>query len=238
MVDPSSRGFGLHAGLRPVFTCMQSLFQPRVGDGTSISFWEVNWSGHGSFWACYPSLYALALEFGATVRTVWEANWLPSLPRTLSNQRYVNLIALYTILVPSQLPEREPDAWVWGGGCFSVRAVYRHFQELESTSDSPTLLKCCRLFWKCQIPLKIKLFGWLLLCQRLMTQSLRQRFYPNALVECPSCTGVVEDCSHLFFDCQFAHVAWRATPTCGLVTSSADSFWRAISWGPCRRASE
>ena len=133
MVDPSSRGFGLYAGLRPVFTCMQSLFQPRVGDGASISFWEVNWSSHGSFRACYPSLYALALESGATVRTVWEANWLPSLPRTLSDQRYVNLIALYTVLVPRQLPEREPDAWVWGRGCFSVRAVYRHFQELEST---------------------------------------------------------------------------------------------------------
>ena len=36
-------------GLRPVFTCMQSLFQPRVGDGASFSFWEVDWSGHGRF---------------------------------------------------------------------------------------------------------------------------------------------------------------------------------------------
>ena len=31
------------------------------------------------------------------------------------------------------------------------------------------LLKCCHLLWKCRILLKIKLFGWLLLRQRLMT---------------------------------------------------------------------
>ena len=170
------------------------------------------------------------------MRTVWDADWFPFLPNTLSDQRYVDLIALYTVLVPHQLPEREADAWVWGRGRFSVRAVYRHFQELESTSDSPMLLKCCRLFWKCRILLKIKLFGWLLMRQRLMTRSLRQRFYPNALVECPLCAGVAKDCSHLFFECQFTQVAWRAAPTFGLVTSSTDSFWRSISRGPCRRA--
>ena len=159
-------------GLRPVFNCMQSLFQPRVGDGASFSFWEVDWSGHRRFRACYPRLHGLALEPGATVWMVWKAGWFPSLPSTLSDQRYADLIALYTVLVPHQLPEREPDAWVWGGGRFSVRVVYRHFQELESTSDSHTLLKCCRLFWKCRIQLKIKLFGWLLLRQRLMTRSL------------------------------------------------------------------
>ena len=225
-------------GLRPVFTCMQSLFQPRVGDGVSFSFWEVDWSGHGRFKLCFRRLHALALEPGATVRTVWIAGWFPSFPCTLSKQRYVDLIALHTTIVPCQLSERDPDAWVWRGGRFSVQAVYRHLQGLESTSDSPTILKCCRLLWKCRIPLKIKLFGWLLLRQRLMTRSLRQRFYPDALVECPLCARVVEDCSHLFFECRFAQMAWRATTTCCLVTSSADSFWQSISRGPFRLVSE
>ena len=71
---------------------------------------------------------------------------------------------------------------------------------------------------------QIKLFGWLLLRQRLMMRSLRQRFYPNAPVECPLCAGAAENCSHLFFECQFAQVALPATPTYGLVTSSTDSF--------------
>ena len=30
-------------GLRPVFTSMQLLLRPRVGDGASFSFWEAGW---------------------------------------------------------------------------------------------------------------------------------------------------------------------------------------------------
>ena len=100
------------------------------------------------------------------------------------------------------------------------------------------LLKCCRLLWKCRIPLKIKLFGWLLLRQRLITRSLRQRFCPDAPTECPLCAGAAEDCSHLFFECQFAQMAWRVTHMSGLDKSAAASFWRSISVGPFRCASE
>ena len=67
-------------GLRLVFTCMQSLFQPRVGDGARFSFWEVDWPSHARFWACYPRLHTLALEPGATVRTHWNAGWSPPCP--------------------------------------------------------------------------------------------------------------------------------------------------------------
>ena len=100
------------------------------------------------------------------------------------------------------------------------------------------LLKCCRLLWKCRILLKIKLFGWLLLRQRLMTHSLQQRFRPNSPVDCPLSAGTAEDCSHLFFKCHFTQTAWRATPMSGLITTVADSFWRSINGGPFRRASE
>ena len=62
-------------------------------------------------------------------------------------------------------------------------------------------------------------------------RSLQQRFYPDAPVECPLCARAAEDCSHLFFECQFVQMVWRATPTCCLVMSSADSFWRSISRG-------
>ena len=132
-------------GLRPVFTSMQSLFRPCVGDGASFNFWEADWSGYGRFRDSHPRLYALALDPGATVRTVWDTGWFPSLPSTLSDQRYADLLALHTSLVPLQLSERAPDVWEWRGGRFSARAVYRHFQDLESSSDSTMLLKCCRL---------------------------------------------------------------------------------------------
>ena len=96
-------------GLRPVFTSMQLLFRPRVGDGASFSFWEADWSGHGRFRVTHPQLYALALDPGATVQTVWDADWFTSLPSTLSDQRSADLFALHTALVPIQLSERALD---------------------------------------------------------------------------------------------------------------------------------
>ena len=222
-------------GLRLVFTSVQPLLRPRVGDGANFSFWEADWSGHGRFQATHPRLYALALDSRASMRTVWDAGWFPSLPSTLSDQQYADLFALHTALAPIQLSERAPNVWEWRSG---LSSVYRCFQDLESTPDSSMLLKCCCLLWKCRIPLKIKLFSWLLLRQTLMTRSLRQRFCPDAPTECPLCAGTAEDCSHLFFECHFAQMAWRATHMCGLDMSTADSFWRSISVGPFRRASE
>ena len=61
---------------------------------------------------------------------------------------------------------------------------------------------------------------------------------PDAPVECPLCAGAAEDCSHLFFHCQFAQMAWRAITKSGLGTFIADSFWRSISVRPFRRTSK
>ena len=219
-------------GLRPVFTCMQSLFQPRVGNGASFSFWEVDWSGHGRFQVCYRQLHALAL--GPRYGRFGTLTGSPSFPALCRNSAMQTSLHYTQLLSHASCQRGTLMRGVWRGGHFSVRVVYRHFQGLESTSDSPTILKCCHLLWKFRIPLKIKLFGWLFLRQ----QSLRQRFYPDALVECPLCAGAADDCSHLFFECRFVQMAWRATTMCCLVTSSADSFWQSISRGPFRRASE
>ena len=100
------------------------------------------------------------------------------------------------------------------------------------------LLKCCRLIWKRHIPLKIKIFGWLLLRQRLMTRSFRQRFCPGSSAECPLCASVSEDCSHLLFECQYAQATWWAASTSNLDFSTAESFWYSIARGPFRCAAE
>ena len=67
-------------GLRPVFICKHSLFQPRVGNDASFSFWEVDRFGHGLFRVCNPRLHALALDPGAMVRTVGTLAGSPPCP--------------------------------------------------------------------------------------------------------------------------------------------------------------
>ena len=103
---------------------------------------------------------------------------------------------------------------MWHGARFSARNVYHHLQELEGLSDTTMLLKCSRIIWKCRILLKIKIFGWLLLRQRLMTRSFRQRFCLRSPAECP-----------------FAQATWRAASTSSLDVSTAESFWYSIARG-------
>ena len=138
MVNPSSRGFGLHARVEASFHRQAVTIPTTRGGWRQLLFlggrlvWSRTISGHTS---------ALALDPGATVWTVWDAGWFPSLPSTLSDQRYADLLALHTAIVPLQLSERAPNIWVWCGGRFSICAIYRHIQDLESTSDSTMLLK-------------------------------------------------------------------------------------------------
>ena len=204
MVDLSARGCGLHAGAKANFHQHAATIPTMCGGWRQFQFlgdrlvWSWVLSDHTSI-TIRPSTRP-----GGHVPTVSKASWFPSVPGTLSDQRYADLIALHTALIPIQLSERALDVWEWRGSRFSARIVYHHFQDLESSLDLSMLLKCCRLLWKCRISLKIKLFGWLLLRQRLMTRSLRRRFCPDAPVECPLCAGAAKDCSHLFFECQFA----------------------------------
>ena len=113
-------------GLRLVFTCMQSLFRPHVGDGASFIFWKVEWSSHKRFRAIYPRLHGLALDLEATMRTVWDANWFPSLPSTLSDQRYTDLLALHTALVPVQLSGRARRLGVVQWALLRLRCLPSH----------------------------------------------------------------------------------------------------------------
>ena len=78
----------------------------------------------------------------------------------------------------------------------------------------------------------------LLLRQRLMTSSFHQRFCPGSSAECPLCAGFSEDCSHLFFECQFAQETWRAASTSSLDVSTAEPFWYSIARGPFQCAAE
>ena len=151
------------SGFRPLFSSMQSLFRSRMGDGANFRFWEDNWAGLGRLRDIYPRLHALALDPGASVQSLSDAGWFPTLPSNISDQWFEDLAAIQQAVSHFQLSEGLADIWVWHGAQFSARNVYHHLQGLEGTPDSAMFLKCCRLIWKHRIPLKIKIFGWLML---------------------------------------------------------------------------
>ena len=82
------------SGLRPLLSSMQHLFHSRLGDGASFRFWEDDWAGIGRLRDLYPRLHALALDPGVSVKSVSEAGWFPTVPSSISDQRFEDLAAL------------------------------------------------------------------------------------------------------------------------------------------------
>ena len=101
------------------------------------------------------------------------------------------------------------DWWVWCNSSFSTREVYHLLRRQEAPED-PQLVCRSQLVWKQQLPLKIRMFEWLLLRRHIMTRTLRHRFDQEAPAVCLLCNEAEEDYSHLFFQCSLAQAAWRA----------------------------
>jgi hypothetical protein len=63
--------------------------------------------------------------------------------------------------------------------------------------------------WTAKVPLKIKIFAWQLILDRLpSSQQIATRHGP-ASGNCALC-GQVEDAGHIFFSCSLARFAWSA----------------------------
>ena len=105
-------------------------------------------------------------------------------------------------------------------------------------SEDSAFLRRWRRIWKSCLPMKIRVFAWLLLCRRLLTRSLCQRMIPDAPAECAPCVGSAEDCEHLFVTCSFASSVWRRANIAHLELSSWEAFWSSIRDRPYRLTAE
>jgi hypothetical protein len=61
--------------------------------------------------------------------------------------------------------------------------------------------------WNAKLPLKIRIFSWLLVLHRLPTSKLIADRHDPASGFCVVC-GVAEDTTYIFFSCSLARLAW------------------------------
>jgi hypothetical protein len=89
---------------------------------------------------------------------------------------------------------------VWGltkNGKFSAKSLYRFL----TSGGMPC--RMAKKIWKCRLPLKIRIFIWQILQDRLQTaQQLKTRKWRGSEL-CVLC-GQKEDINHLFFSCPLA----------------------------------
>lgn len=104
----------------------------------------------------------------------------------------------------------DADKVFWGlekSGIFSVKSLYRYISFGGRTFSQTQKL------WKSKIPLKVKIFLWLLFQDRLqMTSNLKKRKWKGN-ENCILC-GVREDSNHLFFTYVLASFVWTCVKGC------------------------
>ena len=146
-------------------------------------------------------------------------------------------MGLQSHLADTRPLEVTKDAWVWRQPHFSAKAIYCLICGQTPPEDSH-IIQRCSLVWKRRIPLKIRIFEWLLLQWRHMTRAVRQRMLPDTLGSFPLCDGGAEDCSHLFFQCPLAQEAWRVATVVRLSVTSEEAFWSSLSGGFFRQEAD
>ncbi|GKC80025.1 RNA-directed DNA polymerase, eukaryota [Tanacetum coccineum] len=98
----------------------------------------------------------------------------------------------------------QKDSDLNGDGVFRVKDVRNLLDEFFlSRADVPTR-------WVKNIPIKVNIFAWKLALDRLPTRAnLVQRNVVTESQSCPLCDAILEDTSHLFFNCSLARDVTR-----------------------------
>ena len=99
------------------------------------------------------------------------------------------------------------DTWeyCWGSKDFKANRYYKfYFRDVKAHQSYHWL-------WKSKVTLKIKMFGWLLLFDRLNTRNMLKRRHYNIGddLSCLLCNQQVEeDVEHMIFQCPFSTNCW------------------------------
>jgi hypothetical protein len=106
--------------------------------------------------------------------------------------------------------QANPDILKWSGdnstGLITVKNVYLAAATMKWNNNFGYW---CMAMWKWNVPLKIKLFTWLLAENKILSWEILQHRGFSGLGICLLCKLNVETTQHLFLDCDFAVEVWR-----------------------------
>jgi len=173
-----------------------------VGNGKRVRFWIDVWLHNCPLRISFPRLYRICRQQEASVADMYEVKWQLDLRRRLGPEELAEWNTLMQELEVVQISERD-DCLVWALeslGKFSNRSLYR----LMINSGEIDLRM--KQVWEQKLPLKTKIFLWMLWHDRVQTgEQLSKR---NGKGEkCKYC-GALEIRNHLFFNCNIAQVIW------------------------------
>jgi hypothetical protein len=142
-------------------------------------FWEENWLGNFNLCSELEDLYRIAADCNITVadksinrgtRLRWNWQWV----RQLNDSEMIRKSELEGLLSTIVLQEGAADEFCWVQDeeqDFSVRGCYKFLRNLQVRDDfEDDLLTAVQQLWSTSVLLKVLLFGWRLLHDRMPTR--------------------------------------------------------------------
>jgi hypothetical protein len=186
----------------------RSVTSVNIKDGITTLFWADKWNG-----VCpqerFPRLYSYTVNQTLSVKEALLMSDIVDLfERPLSQQAAMELVELQGLIQTVVLQPEGKDEWktIWKDGTYSAQHFYRH------SFRGFTCSKVYGWIWNSKCVLKIKVFAWLLISDRLNTKDMIKRRHWNVTDEyhCILCSShTYEDRIHLFFECVFSIRIWN-----------------------------
>jgi hypothetical protein len=198
----------------------------KVNNGERTHFWGDAWCGSTPLKYKYPLLYNLCNEIDITVADAARRNWFFTYRRWLSAELLVQDGEMRDKLNRIVLTQgNDSHVWDWTkNGQFTVKSVYKDLSRAGIDRSFKHL-------WKAKIPLKIKVWLWLIWHNAIATKDtmLERGWTGNPF--CQFCRQK-ETILHLFFSCPAAKYVWSCVAKSIGVVTRPRNFSQFFWWFP------
>jgi hypothetical protein len=193
-----------------------------VGNGKMIDFWEDPWCGVVALKDKFRELFDICTDQKKSVAKTAQRGWKMNFRRWVNENQQNQLRQLRDMLTIYALStEKDFVKWTWEKfGTFSVKSMYNHLFSSEVNNPKKKL-------WEAKIPMKVKIFMWLIDANAILTKDNLRRKNWQGDKRCFFC-NIFESVEHLFFDCYVARYIWRLLAYivgADCRPSSFDQFW-------------
>jgi len=195
-----------------------------VGDGRNTQFWTHKWAGD-SVLADLAIRQPPSTDLPKLVRDYWEVGrgWKWDLLSPLLPEAALATIASFELADDTKFQ----DQIFWRGthsGCFSLKSAMLFLRNEDGVEKEAHWTR----LWKLKAPQRLKMFAWLALHDKLMTNWNRTRRGLTDDPFCIVCDSAYEDIEHVLRSCPKAKEVWRFFARLKLGTRAYDADFR--SW--------
>jgi hypothetical protein len=174
-----------------------------VGDGRSTKFWHDVWQTTSHLRVNFHKIFSICEEPNMSVAKGAELQWQMGFRGVFGDDEMEEWTQLQA-LVEGAIIGGERDTILWGLSPWKKSTTSSLYKFLTSGGVSCRMAK---KVWKCKIPLKIKVFVWKVLQDRVQTaQQLKNRMWKGS--EFCSVCGKCEYLDHMLFKCPLAVFLW------------------------------